>query len=307
MNTPQILTAYEGCNRAAFWSRDWERAKIDLNDLLREGIKAGLLTSEPNHGQFSGERVVEISAEREIVQDKHSVYDSCIHTASLADVIVSAIRKPKDPPWLLPEPIALGNGPLWESAAFLAPSGQSLRRIVLATSWSDERHYAEARSLFSLGEVCAYGLPMQEAIIVLGASREGKRHGPFSKALQHPVNKKLRFRKKSEGKFKESWGVIFREDHDEIDTHTWLQAMHGDGVLEDHCFSVTIEVPEKAARKRIVDVMARKLDALYNLKALPDEQYTGCFWPSRCQYVNNCHSDQEPSGRFGFVRISERE
>ena len=303
MNSPQILTSYEGCNRSAFWSRDWQRAKIDLNELLQEGLREGVTTSRPDYGNASGERVMEISAQREIVQDKHSVYDSCIHTASLADVVSSAIRKPTEGPWLLPELVALGNGPTWHSGAFLAPSGTSLRRVVLASNWNTERHYSEARSLFSLGEVAAFGMPMQQAVIILGQSRDGKRHGYFSKGLQHPMNKRVRFRKKSDGTFKESWGVIFREDRDEISTHDWLQAMHEDGVLADSCFSVTIEVPEREARQRIVDVMARKLDKLYNLEKIPDEQYTGCFWPLRCQYVNNCHSGQEPSGRFGFVKL----
>lgn len=307
MNSPSLLTAYEKCPRLAYWSRDWQRAKIDLTELLQEGIKEGVRTSREDYGNASGEKVMEISAQREIVQDKYSVYDACIHTASLADVVSSAIRKAKEPPWLLPDPIGLGNGPTWHSGAFLSPSGESLRRIVLASNWSTERHYSEARSLFSLGEVAAYGLPMQQAVIVLGQSRDGKRHGYFSKGVQHPANKRLRFRKRnSPGEsFKSSWITIFREDHDEISTHDWLQEMHQDGVLADSCFSVTIEVPERAARQRIVDVMARKLDTLYNLEKIPDEQYTGCFWPTRCQYVNNCHSEVEPSGRFGFVRTDQ--
>ena len=173
----------------------------------------------------------------------------------------------------------------------------------MATNWSEDRHYSEARSYFSLAESCIYELPMQQAIIVLGANRDGKRHGFWSKGLRHPVNRKLRFRKKNDTEtgFKSSWRTVFREDYDEISTKEWLEAMYSDGVLQDVCFSVEVPVPEKAARQRIVDLAARKLDILYSMKELPLQNLSTCDWPIICAHRGHCHAGKEPSSKSGFV------
>lgn len=306
MNSPLLLTHFEHCNRMGHWSRDWDRAKIEISELLQAGIREGLTTKRKDFGEAAGECVVGISAKREIVSDHHDVYMQCIHTAALADLICCALRTSTDEPWTLAEPIQLGAGPIWHTDAMLSPDGRFLRRVVLASHWADDRHYSEARSWFSLGEVSAYGLPMQEAVIVLGQNREGKRHGYWSKGLLHPANKKLRFRKRtkvSEG-FKDSWQPIFREDHDEISTREWLDAMHTDGVYQDVCFRVDIPLPDKISRQKIVDLAASKLDGIHKTTSLPDQQLSTCDWPSVCRYRNACHSGNSPNGKYGFVQIS---
>jgi hypothetical protein len=148
---------------------------------------------------------------------------------------------------------------------------------------------------------------MQLAICVLGQVRDGKRYGYFSRGYRHPINRGLRFRKRTDkgNGFKSSWEQIFREDFDDISTSDWLSAMHADGVLSDSAFSVTVDVPSKEARTHVLDLAARKLDRLMNLKNVPDEQFTGCSWPTRCGFISPCHSGQSPNGKFGFVKISQ--
>ena len=305
MNSPQLLTAYEPCNRKGIWSRDWERAKIDLHEILLEGIKEGLTSDRQDINESAGEKIMEISASREIVSDQYDLYNQIVHYASIADIVSCAIRKPSEPPWGISEPMSLPNGIQWQGSAFLSPDGLKLRRVVLATSWSDDRHYSEARSWYSLGEVCVYGLPMQEAIIILGQNRNGKRHGYWSKGLRHPVNKKLRFRKRTDTAtgFKSSWKEVWREDYDEISTKEWLEAMYADGVLQDICFSVEIPVPEKAARRRIVELAAQRLEEIYRTETLPPQQLSTCDFPIPCIFRNPCHSGNSPSGKYGFVPV----
>jgi hypothetical protein len=148
---------------------------------------------------------------------------------------------------------------------------------------------------------------MKEAVIILGAHRDGKRHGYWSKGLRHPVNKKLRFRKKTDVSvgFKSTWATIFREDYDEISTEEWLSAMLNDGVLPDVCFSVEIPVPEKSAMQRIVDLAAYRLDEIYSANTLPPQQLSTCDWPTACNHRNHCHKNDPPSGRYGFVRVDQ--
>jgi len=92
---------------------------------------------------------------------------------------------------------------------------------------------------------------MKIAVCLIGSHREGRYHSPWTKAVLHPVSKKLRFRRKNgkgEG-FKESWISIFREDRDEISTQTWLQSMLDDGVLQDSLILIDLPVPESRARQ----------------------------------------------------------
>jgi hypothetical protein len=306
MNTDELLSTIETCERAAYWSLDWEKSRITPNQLLMEGIKTGLLSSRHDFGESSGEKVVEIASVRELTTDYPGVYDQVIHTASLADVLSHALRKAVDEPWSLPEPTTIPGGIEWLPSIFLAPSGNSLRRVVLVSNWSKDKHYSFCRDWQTIGNVCAYSLPMQLAICVLGQVRDGKRYGYFSRGYRHPVNRGLRFRKRNDvnSKFKSSWESIFREDFDDIPTSDWLSAMHADGVLADSAFSVTVEVPSKEMRTHVLDLASRKLDRLMSLKNTPDEQFTGCSWPTKCTFISNCHRNDSPSGKYGFVKIS---
>lgn len=305
MDSPTLLTHYEHCRLDGWWSRDWERRKLEPNQMLRVGLRIGLTSTRPDFGQHAGEHCYTLGADPGLESKEYDLHAQTVHVAALADVISHAVRRATEPPWSVAEPVRLGDGPYWHPAAFLSPTNDFLRRVVLVTAWNDDRHYHEARSFFSLGEVCVYGLPLQEAVIVLGASRDGKRHGPLSKGILHPRSKQLRFRKKNDVKvpFKDSWVPIWREDRDEISTHDWLQAMHDDGILADHCFSVTIPVPERQARQKIVDLIGRKLDTLMEMREQPEGCLSVCDWPTPCSHRGHCHSGNQPSGKYGFVQI----
>lgn len=297
MNSPRLLTSYEHCNRAGYWSRSWERAKLDETEMLQAAIRAGVTeATRTDWGEVAGEEAYALGIEPGLDTTHYDIHAEVVHIACLADIITTAIRKPLEGPWKTPEPVALENGILWNSGAYLDPSGDHLRRVVLASAWSDDRHYSQCRSWQSLGEVCVYGLPMQMAVIVLGQHRGGKRYSAWTKGLRHPINKKLRFRKKndkSEG-FKSSWLEVWREDYDDISTAAWLQGMLDDGVLQDLCFSVEIPVPEKDARERIVKMAARKLEKIQNLGTLPDPQLSTCDWPKPCNFRGPCHDGRQP-------------
>jgi hypothetical protein len=308
MSSPFLLSAYEHCNRDGYWSRDWEKYKLNEHQFMQRCVRAGLATTEKDYGQYAGEEAIALGADPGLSTESLNVYDEVIHIAHISHLIVAALRKPNDKPWESAKDITLDNGMIWKSNAYLDPSGTKLRRVCLVTNWSDDRHYAEARSWYSLGEVCAYGLPMQQVVCVLGARREGKRHGYWSKGVLHPANKKLRFRKRNDvgTNFKDSWNTIFREDRDEITAEVWLQAMLDDGVLTDSLFSVDIQVPEARARQMIIDTAARRLEEIYNLKTTPAQQLSTCHWPTRCVFHSPCHKGESaPNGRYGFVPVED--
>ena len=306
METDTLLSTAETCRRAGFWALDWEKRKITPNELLQAGIREGLLSNRPDFNEAAGEHVIGIISERELVSDSHDNYAVGIHTASLSDIISTALRKPTEGAWKIPEPTTLPGGHPWAGTAFLAPNGTTLRRVVTVSNWSNDKHYSFCRSWETIGNVCAYELPLQLAVCVLGPLREGKRHGYFSRGYRHPLNKQIRFRKRNDTStgFKSSWATVSREDYDDISTKEWLESMHRDGVLQDCCFSVTVEVPPADTRKRVLDVAARRLDEIESLETVPDEQLTGCSWPVRCQFIGPCHAGNRPNERNGYVQIA---
>jgi hypothetical protein len=310
MNSGQLLASYEHCNRQGYWSLQWERHKLSEIEMLQRSIRAGLMSDRKDFNIAAGEECMGFGAEPGLESNQYNVFDHVIHLCALSDIICAALRGPTDAPWSVPDPVSLPGGQTWLSGAYVSPDGSHLRRIALVSNWGEDRHYSEARSWFSIGECAAYDLPMKQAVIVLGPSRDGKRHGHLSKGIQHPANKKLRFRKrvKVDQPFKQSWIGIWREDHDEIDTKSWLSAMHEDGVLQDVCFSVEIPPMSKPAREKILDLAARKLDLIYSLKTVPDPQLTGCSWPVKCQFLNPCHGgEKSPNGKYGFTPVQIQE
>jgi hypothetical protein len=297
--TAEMLTAFETCPRQAWWRREWERTKMGATQMLQAGVCAAMLEAErKDWGEVAGETVYALGAEPGLLTEHYDVHSEVIHLAAIADVVASAVRPPGSLPWLVPESL---DG--WEPSCFLSPDGLHLRRIVFASSWNDDRHYSVCRSWPSLGPVSYYKMPMQIAVVILGQHRGGKYFSSWSRGLLHPMNKKLRFRKKRDiaAGFKASWEEVWREDHAEISTEQWLQAMLEDGALADACFSVDIAVPEKPARDRIVDMAKRKLDRVAALTELPDPQLTGCDWPAPCIFRDPCHAGREP--REGLFKI----
>lgn len=306
MDSPYLLHHFEHCDREGYWARDWEKLKPDDTEMLHRALYAGLTTPREDFGQAAGEECYSLGSVCGLETDKWNVHEQVVHLSCLSEILTVASRKAVEPPWLVPKPIQLREGPTWTSGAYLDPSGKHLRRIVLASSWNDDRHFSECRAWNSLGEVCAYNLPMQLVVAVIGQNRSGKRYSYWSRGLRHPANKKLRFRKKNDVAtgFKDTWREAWREDFDEISTKDWLQAMLEDDVLKDVFFKIDIPVPEKIAQQRIVDLAARKLERLDKLRELPDQNLSTCDWPKPCCFRNNCHAQNEPSGRYGFVRFT---
>lgn len=298
MSTAEILDGFERCARIPWWERDWVKNRLTPQDMLEIGLKAGLTAASGDYGMEAGETLFALGATRQIESKQHDLHAQVVHLASIADIVTTAIRKPADEPWGVPEPLER-----WESECFLSPDGSHLRRVIFVTSWSDDRHYSLCRSWGALGEVCQYNLPLQLVVVMLGKHEEGRFRSFWTRALRHPVNKQVRFRKKQNigAGFKGSWDEVWREDHDEYTTQEWLEAMLKDDVLRDVLFKIDVAVPDKVSRNRIVDLADRKMDKVERIKVLPDQNLSTCDWPVPCAHRKHCHAGEEPSGRYGFL------
>lgn len=303
--THELIEHYEHCRREGIFARDWYKYKLTPQQMLAEGIREGLTSPRQDFYQAAGEKCFELAVQPGLDSKQFDLHAEVVHLCAMADVISAALRK--EGPWTPVEPIEVGNGFIWESDAYLEASGDALRRVICVSSWSDDRHYSLCRSWGSLGPVCLHNLPMKIAVVLMGSHRDGRYHSHWSKAVLHPVSKKLRFRRKGgkgEG-FKESWTPIFREDRDEISTQTWLQSMLDDGVLQDSLILIDLPVPESKARQEIIDLASRRLDQIDRTETLPDRQLSTCDWPTPCIFRSPCHRGDMPSGKYGFIRVDQ--
>jgi len=268
---------------------------------IRQALIAPIST-EP-YGEVSGAEVMQLAEDRGLATEEYDIYGQVIHNAALSDIVVSAIRKPKDEPWFIPPPL-----PNWTSDCLMSPCMSNLRRIVLVSNWTDARHYSECRNWFTMGEIAHYKLPMQLVILVIGQERKARRLSPWTQGFLHPANKTLRFRKKSRSTteiFNDAWQKIAREDHAEISRETWLNAMLKDDVLPEVCFKVDVPVPDAKQCERIRDMARLKMERLQKMTEKPEANLSSCDWPTPCVFRKLCHTipERNPSERNGFVPI----
>lgn len=305
-STPDLLTALETCNRKGFWSKDWRRRKLDANQMLYEGLRVGLTSTELQYGEEAGCRIMELAENPGLETTSMQIYRSVIHHATLVDLLSTALRPPGAKVWCYPTSESLNASP-WVSNAFLSPDGSHLRRPLLVSSWSDEKHYSAIRSWYGLGEVAIYNLPMKIAVCVLGRLVDGRRQGVWTQGFRHPQNHQLRFRKKAKVKsevFSDSWEKVWREDRDEISNQDWLQAMRNDDIFRDVCFTIDIPVMEAGQRQRLLDMASRKLERLASIEELPEPSLSVCDRPP-CPFRGCCHSEKPylPSESQMFAQI----
>lgn len=299
----ELITAFECCPRKAYFMRDWEPRRLLAKEMVVRGLRVALTAPECKEtpfGEVAGDEVMQLAADRGLESDLHRTYDSVLNHACLSDLLVSSIRKPGDLPWLTPND--------FPNDCYVSPDGSHLRRILLVSNWNENRHYGECRTWKSLGLMAEHNLPLQLVVFVIGQQRNGKRSSPWTQGFLHPMNKQLRFRKKSRSTsevFNDKWNKVYREDHDEISRETWLESMLRDDVLAEVCFRVDIPLPDHPHRLRIRQTTERKLSALHAMKEKPDIQYSTCDFPVPCVFKRCCHvyPEREPSEKNGFVRL----
>lgn len=289
-----VLSAFESCNRRGMWAHQWQKRKLHASEMVRRAIYAALLETErDDYGELAGEEVITLAAHQGMAAEHINTHRSALNHAAIADIIATALRKPGT----LSCQIPLNTSENWLSSALVDPEGKSLRRFVPVGTWNVGRAEHERRSWYSIGEVAMMKMPMQMIVAQLGVLNGGRRHGYWSKALLHPRHSHIRFKKRSRGTidgFKETWIPMWREDHDEIDRATWLQAMFEDDVLQESLFIVDIPYPEESEAQRIRDIAMRKMDVLTRIRELPDKQLSTCDGPLEpCPFRQCCWQQPE--------------
>jgi hypothetical protein len=301
MTSAEKLEMHDLCHRAPYLARTWQRNVLHPTAALYLAIEQGLTYDGPEDpGQIAGDHMMTLAASRGLDTHQSDLFGLSTHLATLSDFITWMLRSGE--PWARPEDVKLGEQ-AWESSVFLNPTGTRLKRFVLVDRWSNDRELAESHSWRSVGETSAYGMPMDQTVIVIGQNRNGRRHGPFSKAWTHPVSKQLRMRKRDGKGFDGEWKPTFREDW-EGSREAWLDTMTSDGVLEDAVFHIESDAHKEA--KKIRGLAEKKLTQMRETVATPDPSPSQCDDPiNPCQFREACWSFQPPSQALGFVRLQD--
>lgn len=264
---------HDACSRFETWSRRYELPRISLSDALRSGLRAGLLTGDPQraHSQF-----IAHASNPGLDIEGRNVYDIAIHHAAMLEVIATYLVG-NDGPWKPASCLPLGQD-TFQPLSFEMPDGR-LRRVVLASSWNTLREQEERHSWWSVADMEITGRPMLINAIVIGQTREGFRISPWTMGYEHPENGILRIKKK-EGKFNPNWKKVKRENTD-IRSLDWLSHMQSDGAFEDVVFSFTADLKSRDSdMERMASEIREGRDTM---------RRSACFRMSPCPMASTCH------------------
>ena len=201
--TAQLLRFDDNCHRAGWRSLREPMGPLGVLPILREAVDIGL-AAEDDRGERAAMAVRDAALGGRLeVSSPESLYVITEHLAAVAEQVVYVVGG--DTPWTRPDPVWLDSGVAWEPGVFVAEGG--LRRVVLA-NYRDE---ASRMSWFEQGEQAVYGGALTEIVVSLGAMREGRLHGHWSKGWKHPRSKEVRLADSVGGEFR-SWNLIWRED-----------------------------------------------------------------------------------------------
>lgn len=272
-----------------------------MHQLLSRGVDHGLQSEAEYPGKAASDHVMSLCLSRPIETEKTNLLEIAEHTSALAEIIVWCLRT--GPAWQHPKPLKLGEH-IWQPACYAIPGG--LRRIVLCDHWSERRALQEARDWQTL-EGALYGLPVTIIAVVLGAMRDGRRHGPLSKGYLHPRSGDLRFKKRDGNDFGENWDKVFRESN-LFENEQWIEAMSADGVMEE-TFLIQPPVEFDADQSReIAEVAKVAMDALAHPDIYPVRRsLSSCFDSIHpCEFRHPCSYFHEPEIGKGFISVPGR-
>lgn len=269
--TSSLLVLHDRCHRAGWRSIRQAMGPRGPWSILREAIETGLgATDHRSERAAMYVRDAALSCDLEI-ETPESIYQVSEHLAAIAEQIVHVVGGTE--PWQRPETIMLGPEMWWESSVFR--DGENLRRVILTDYWSEGRMRGEAESWYEAGEQAIYGGSLTEIIVLLGAHREGRFHGLWSKGWKHPRNNDVRLQSVSGGEFK-AYEPFWREDSG-IGVKDWTALMPSHLALK----VLQREPLDRERRKAWKDLALRKLKAMEKGDE-PLMQPSQCWKPSRC-------------------------
>lgn len=301
-NSAALLADFDRCRRCAYHGQNWELNRIPPNQILQQAVESALSAETEDPGQWAGDEVMQLCADRGLRTAHLNLFDLGLHFAALGDLLTTLLRG-SGGPWERPEDIQLGNT-LWQSSAFLNGLGTRLVKVILIDRWSPERESSERHSWRVLGECAAYQMPMQVLVCNLGQTRDGRHVGPLTKGWLHPRSHQLRLKKRDGQGFDKNWTPVWRENRSEMSRDRWIDAMREDDVLSACVFPLEVDVPESNVGRQMRELAERNLESLAQMKQAPEMSISQCFFPTPCAFTAHCWEGIQISEREGYVPLT---
>lgn len=277
MLSARDLDTYDRCERRYAYERDWEPLILSPMGLLYRAFEGALPEIQPEESAKS--IALKLAAKMEIRTTALEPYAVANHIGALAGILATYIRAKLG--MLMPSPVTESlDGYEWKPGTFEDSSGLR-HRFVLVDHWDDDRLSSEAHSWATIGELAATGRPLTLHAIVVGASRGGRRHSPWTKGYLHPANRQLRFgrRKSKQSGFNGEWLETWREASN-VGVQDWIRVMQEDGVLADLVVSRPIKMNPTDIR-----LEAARADIVRLLPKMASEQVSSPMRRSSCDEV----------------------
>lgn len=327
------IEQWEQCHKRYALLDGWRKTRRTPMELLEAGVRLGLTApiqmdpAIPNimllqpWGVTASRRVLEIARDKgvDLPGGKDTGwYEVALHYAGIAQIVTDYLRAPNGKDWRYPGQGVVSNFGFvhkglsvdWVPSSYLevGNDGCYLRRVVYVSYWNEDRLYRELHSWRTIGDICVYRMPMVLDIVVLGASKGGKRHGYWTKARRHPHSREIRFKRKhGREEFSQSWPTIWREEHPEVLQASWLLKMKEDGVLKEAYFQKRVSVPKDYHVDRVLEDIARISKIMRLAKETDPMNRSGCDWPMPCPMQDACYAREwkelgDPSFRGMYER-----
>lgn len=294
MISAPVLEHWDRCRRMWYLLDQYRAIRVTPLGAVYRALDAYI--TAPGKGlepRQAHDTVMELAGKFGVQTERDRPYDLMLHHAHLAEVLARALRQPET------EPLdKVGTYKFYEPDSYLVAGGTRIMRVVLVDRWSDNRLQAELHSWRCVGDICVTGLPMTLRVMVIGEQVNGRRHGYWTKAKQHPYTKGLRWkRQRGDREFGESWKTVWREEAN-VKSESWIEGMARDGVLRESAFEVKVKVPEQWARDRVLEDITRigeEMAVMRKTQVLPPMTRSACDavigGPCRLQCV--CYAPTE--------------
>jgi hypothetical protein len=288
MNAREI-ESFERCTQRFSYEREWEPFEISPTELLRTSVVSGLAS-----GESCKDSVLKLASQRNLTANLADPYASVQHHAAIAEVIERHVQLTLGP--IKPVP---SEG--WSTDALLDGKG-NLHRFLFVDRWDEDRMREESHSWRTLGDLIYLKHPLYWNVYVLGASKEGRRYGNWSRGFLHPQSRQLRFCLKSGGEGK--WEPVWRE-RTQYSPDDWMKVMSKDGILEKSM--LRIRVPISRNDRRVLEAKEDLVRIQVSMASLvPQKSRSACDWPV-CPFQAACWNGRgiEAEGIYRRVRYLE--
>ena len=271
MDTASELTTLQICPRKLLIERErgeeklWRPARLYEHCLKKAVLNLSAGMSLANSILEATTTFAEACA-RPGLLTSHQPYTIAQDWIAMLKTSITAI----EPSWMVGQGFIPGPTitlPPWKCASMQRCTDGTLVRWVTLPKFTKELSYAELQSWYTIGDICATGLPMVVNFIEVGAARKGHQHSAWCRTFAHPaIRGRYAFQQRDGKPLEGNWKAVWFQDSSQNDAGEWVQMMERDCVKLIH--SVNVKPPSVAQREAFKRTLWTEIERSKNLEPL---------------------------------------